>query len=64
MYLIQNLPEAMKTFCIIVTTDPEGGASRISIDMFERVYSFLATVDGDISQDQITRAMQWLRTES
>ena len=54
----------MNTLCSIVTTDPEGGASRIPIDMFDGVYSFLASVDGDISQDQIDRAMAWLKAEA
>ena len=43
----------MKTVCEILTADPEGGPSRIPIQLFQDLYRYLAHIDGEISQEHI-----------
>lgn len=47
-----------------MSTDPEGGDARIPYELFSELYLFLAKMDGDISENQTTRALSWLKTES
>ncbi|XP_003391614.2 PREDICTED: ropporin-1-like protein, partial [Amphimedon queenslandica] len=55
---------ALKTVCEIMSTDSDGGDARISFELFSDLYSFLAKVDGDISEAQIQRSLDWLKVES
>lgn len=43
-----SLNSAMKHFCEIVTTDPEGGPARIPFDTFSYVYCYLSQLDTDV----------------
>jgi len=47
-----------------VTSDPEGGAARIPVQVFQDLYSFLAEVDGEVSKDKVASVMEFLRPES
>ncbi|XP_074660360.1 ropporin-1-like protein [Tubulanus polymorphus] len=49
----ENLCDAMKLICEILTADPEGGAARIPFTLWKDLYKFLASVDGEISQESI-----------
>lgn len=57
----QTLTDAMKTVCEILTADPEGGAARIPFPLFKELYTYLAQIDGDISQDQINEVVNHLQ---
>ncbi|XP_005090372.1 ropporin-1-like protein [Aplysia californica] len=56
-----NITEAMKTICEILTNDAEGGPARISFQLFQDLYRFLAEVDGEISNQQITDVINHLQ---
>jgi len=56
-----NITEAMKTICEILTHDAEGGPARIGFDQFQELYRFLAQVDGEISSQQITDVINHLQ---
>ena len=47
-----------------MSTDSDGGDARIHFELFSDIYSFLAKVDGDISEAQIQRSLDWLKIES
>ncbi|XP_059168484.1 ropporin-1-like protein [Physella acuta] len=56
-----NITDAMKTVCEILTTDPEGGPARIPFKLFQEIYLFLADIDGEISQQQMTDVISHLQ---
>ena len=62
--VLQSLPSALKLLCEILSLDPEGSAARIPLDQFHQLYKFLATVDGEVSADQVEAVMEFLTTES
>ncbi|NXB44601.1 ROP1L protein, partial [Leucopsar rothschildi] len=49
---LQSLLSSMKQACEILTRDPEGGAARIPFETFSFLYSYLASIDGEISQTE------------
>lgn len=51
--LAENITQAMKIVCEILTADPEGGPSRIPMPLFKDIYTYLAQIDGEIAQGQI-----------
>lgn len=57
----QNITDAMKTVCEILTADPEGGPSRIPFPLFKDLYTYLAQIDGEISQQQINEVCSYLK---
>ena len=57
---MQNISDAMKTVCEILTADPEGGPARIPFQLFQDLYRYLAHVDGEISQEHIQSVLSAL----
>ena len=57
------MPQALKVLCEILTTDAEGGPARIPLEQFEKLYKFLAQVDGEVSSEQIHKVMDYLKTD-
>lgn len=57
----ENITDAMKTVCEILTADPEGGPSRIPFPLFKDLYTYLAQIDGEISQQQINEVCNYLK---
>ncbi|NWI75191.1 ROP1L protein, partial [Dryoscopus gambensis] len=49
---LQSLLSSMKQACEILTRDPEGGAARIPFETFSFLYSYLASIDGEISETE------------
>lgn len=49
----ENITDAMKVICEILTADPEGGPARIPFALFKDLYQYLAKIDGEISQQQV-----------
>lgn len=50
---LQTIMSALKHACEILTEDPEGGAAQIPFDTFQRLYTYLAHLDGEIPEEQI-----------
>jgi len=44
---------ALKHACEILTEDTEGGSAQIPFDTFQRLYTYLAHLDGEIPKEQI-----------
>ncbi|XP_069133799.1 ropporin-1-like protein [Argopecten irradians] len=57
----ENLTDAMKLVCEILTADPEGGPARIPFPLFKELYTYLAQIDGDISQGHIDDTLNTLK---
>ena len=49
--------------CKILTQDPEGGANRVSFEVFQTLYKYLASLSGEISQAQIDSAIAHLQDD-
>lgn len=56
-----NITEAMRVICEILTADPEGGPARIQFSLFKEMYTYLAKIDGEISQQQISDVINHLQ---
>ncbi|KAJ7338404.1 hypothetical protein JRQ81_011931 [Phrynocephalus forsythii] len=48
-----SLLSSMKHACEILTNDPEGGAARIPYDTFAYIYSYLSSLDEEISEESV-----------
>ncbi|NXI75010.1 ROP1L protein, partial [Anseranas semipalmata] len=49
----ETLLSSMKHACEILTKDPEGGAARVPFETFSYLYSYLASIDGEIPDEKI-----------
>ncbi|KFW04764.1 Ropporin-1-like, partial [Fulmarus glacialis] len=49
---LQSLLSSMKHACEILTRDPEGGAARVPFETFSFLYSYLASIDGEIPKEE------------
>jgi len=58
----ENITDAMKTVCEILTADPDGGAARIPFQLFQDLYKYLASIDGEISSEHINTVTAHLQT--
>ncbi|XP_029003340.1 ropporin-1-like protein isoform X2 [Betta splendens] len=56
-----NLLGSLKIACEILTEDEDGGAARIPFSTFVELYTFLAKVDGDMTQDYIDNFLSRLQ---
>eukprot|EP00916_Digyalum_oweni_P022034 GHVL01036522.1.p1 GENE.GHVL01036522.1~~GHVL01036522.1.p1 ORF type:complete len:222 (+),score=29.17 GHVL01036522.1:119-784(+) len=56
-----NITDAMKVICEILTADPEGGPARVRFPLFKDLYQYLAKIDGEISQQQINDVFDHLQ---
>ncbi|XP_071955488.1 ropporin-1-like protein [Antedon mediterranea] len=56
-----NITTAMKTVCEILTRDAEGGAARIPFERFKELYTYLAQIDGEISEEQTESVYTYLQ---
>lgn len=50
----------MRIICEIVTHDAEGGASKVPILLFMYLYKYLASIDGEISLEDINAVEEYL----
>lgn len=50
----------MKTVCEILTTDLEGGPSRIPFSLFKELYTYLAEIDGEIPKEHVNTVIEHL----
>ncbi|KAK9953301.1 hypothetical protein ABG768_017306 [Culter alburnus] len=58
-----TIVSALKHACEILTEDPEGGAAQIPFDTFQRLYTYLAHLDGEIPKEQIDSFLHRLEEE-
>lgn len=61
---LQSLLSSMKQACEILTRDPEGGAARIPFEMFSFLYSYLAGIDGEISETETQAFLQGIKEQA
>lgn len=61
--LSQTLMSSLKVACEILTEDEEGAAARIPFDTFAKLYTYLAHLDGDMSQDHIDNFLNSLQPQ-
>ncbi|XP_043930567.1 ropporin-1-like protein [Protopterus annectens] len=59
-----TISSALKHACEILTSDPEGGAARIPFETFKFIFTYLAYVDGDISDSHIDTVLSSLQEEA
>ncbi|KAK7481866.1 hypothetical protein BaRGS_00026892 [Batillaria attramentaria] len=59
-----NITEAMKVICEILTQDPDGGPARIPLTLFTQIYTYLAKIDGEISQQQTNDVLNHLQYDA
>lgn len=52
---------AMKIVCEILTTDLEGGPSRIEFATFKELYTYLAMIDGEIPKEHVDAVLDHLQ---
>ena len=52
---------ALKMMCEILTTDLEGGPSRIQFTMFKDLYTYLAMIDGEIPKEHLDTVLEHLQ---
>ncbi|NWS28400.1 ROP1L protein, partial [Polioptila caerulea] len=61
---LQSLLSSMKQACEILTRDPEGGAARIPFETFSFLYSYLASIDGEISETETNVFLQEIKEKA
>ncbi|XP_031973887.1 ropporin-1-like protein [Corvus moneduloides] len=59
-----SLLSSMKQACEILTRDPEGGAARIPFETFSFLYSYLAGIDGEISETETKAFLQGIKEQA
>ncbi|KAK9527886.1 hypothetical protein VZT92_014408 [Zoarces viviparus] len=58
-----TLLSSLSFACEILTEDEEGGAARIPFDTFVKLYTYLADLDEDMSQDHIDEFLSSMETQ-
>lgn len=59
----KNLTDTMIKICELLTSDPPGANARIPFEQWKDYYRYVASLDGDISQEQIKRVLDYLERE-
>ncbi|XP_041267737.1 ropporin-1-like protein [Onychostruthus taczanowskii] len=59
-----SLLSSMKQACEILTRDPEGGAARIPFETFSFLYSYLASIDGEISEMETNAFLDGIKEQA
>lgn len=54
----------MKQACEILTRDPEGGAARIPFEIFAFLYSYLASIDEEISETETEAFLEGIKEQA
>ncbi|KAL5468739.1 hypothetical protein EMCRGX_G029850 [Ephydatia muelleri] len=53
-----------EVLCEVLSTDSEGGGSRIPLEQFSSLYNYLVIVDGGLSKEKVSAVMQFLSDEA
>lgn len=59
----QTLISSLKVACELLTEDEEGGPARIPFDIFVKLYTYLAHLEGDMPQDHINNFLGSLQAQ-
>nr|XP_025038904.1 ropporin-1-like protein [Pelodiscus sinensis] len=62
--LAGSLMASMKYACEILTTDPAGGPARIPFDTFSFIYTYLASIDGEIPDHCVEAFLNTLKGQA
>eukprot|EP00731_Ephydatia_muelleri_P017040 Em0010g138a len=62
--LEKSLSGALRVLCEVLSTDSEGGGSRIPLEQFSSLYNYLVIVDGGLSKEKVSAVMQFLSDEA
>ncbi|XP_030407567.1 ropporin-1-like protein isoform X2 [Gopherus evgoodei] len=57
----ESLMTSVKYACEILTTDPEGGPARIPFDTFSFIYTYLASIDGEMPDYKVEAFLNALK---
>ncbi|KAM6318394.1 ropporin-1-like protein [Aegotheles albertisi] len=60
----ESLLSSMKHACEILTKDPEGGAARIPFETFSFLYSYLASIDGEIPEEKTEAFLRGVKEQA
>uniref|UniRef100_A0A8B9ICF5 Ropporin-1-like protein n=2 Tax=Anser TaxID=8842 RepID=A0A8B9ICF5_9AVES len=60
----ESLLSSMKHACEILTKDPEGGAARVPFETFSYLYSYLASIDGEIPDEKIQEFLNGIKEQA
>ncbi|XP_054048811.1 ropporin-1-like protein isoform X5 [Rissa tridactyla] len=60
----KSLLSSMKQACEILTRDPEGGAARIPFETFSFLYSYLASIDGEIPEEKTESFLHGIKEQA
>ncbi|NWR03279.1 ROP1L protein, partial [Paradoxornis webbianus] len=61
---LQSILSSMKQACEILTRDPEGGAARIPFETFAFLYSYLASIDEEISEAETEAFLEGIKEQA
>lgn len=59
----QNVTQAMRIVCQILTKDPDGSAYRIPFEIFTTLFKYLASLNREISQAQVEAVLSHLQED-
>jgi hypothetical protein len=59
-----NITDALNIMCRILTDDAEGGQNRITFELFQTLYKYLAELNGNVSQAKIASALEYLKADA
>ncbi|XP_074940379.1 ropporin-1-like protein isoform X1 [Phalacrocorax aristotelis] len=59
-----SLLSSMKHACEILTRDPEGGAARVPFETFSFLYSYLASIDGEIPEEKTEAFLHGIKEQA
>ncbi|XP_032844962.1 ropporin-1-like protein [Tyto alba] len=59
-----SLLSSMKHACEILTSDPEGGAARVPFETFAFLYSYLASIDGEIPEEKTEAFLHGIKEQA
>ncbi|XP_027499898.1 ropporin-1-like protein isoform X1 [Chiroxiphia lanceolata] len=59
-----SLLSSMKHACEILTSEPEGGAAPIPFETFSFLYLYLASIDGEIPEDETEAFLHKIKEEA
>ncbi|NXC36572.1 ROP1L protein, partial [Campylorhamphus procurvoides] len=61
---LQSLLSSMKHASEILTSEPEGGAAPIPFETFSFLYSYLASIDGEVPEDESEAFLHKMKEEA
>ncbi|NXK94751.1 ROP1L protein, partial [Formicarius rufipectus] len=61
---LQSLLSSMKHACEILTSEPEGGPAPIPFEAFSFLYSYLASIDGEVPEEETEAFLHKMKEEA